>query len=354
MAKEKKIKAFNPNDPVNVNNNIYGLPFNIEESEVILIPVPWDVTVSSRDGTSMAPDAIFKASFQVDLYDDFLEDAWKYGISMDWVSSYWTEKNKKLRKKAEEHIEFLENKDSAKISLRKLKHIRSIRNEINNESKNLNKWLKELATSYLNKNKIVGAIGGDHSSSFGLIEAIADKYYDFGVLQIDAHNDLRKSYEGFAYSHASAMYNVSKIPQVSKIIQLGIRDYCEEELKYCTEQHNKITVFYDKQVKSQLFEGKPWSLIAQDIINTLPDNVYISFDIDGLDPKLCPNTGTPVPGGLQLEQVFYLFEKIYEAKKKIIGFDLCEVAPGNNGWDANVGARILYKLSNLAIKSKFF
>ena len=100
-----------------------------------------------------------------------------------------------------------------------------------------------------------------------------------------------------------------------------------------------------------MFEGKKWDQLCKEIVDLLPNNIYVSFDIDGLDPKLCPNTGTPVPGGLEFDQVNYLFEKICESGKKIIGFDLCEVAPGKDNWDADVGARILYKLCGFSAKS---
>ena len=352
MSKEKKIKSFNPNDLANINNNIFGLPFNIEESEVILIPVPWNVTVSYKDGAAKAPEAIFKASFQVDLYDAYVEDAWKYGISMDPVPTYWFELNKNLRKKAEEHIKFLETRDSEKPSLKHIKRIRAIRNEINNECKNLNKWVREQAIAYLNKNKIVGVVGGDHSSSFGLLQALSEKHKDFGVLQIDAHSDTRKAFEGFAYSHASAMYNASRLQQISKIVQVGVRDYCEEEVNFIKDPTNRVITFFDRDIQHQLFSGRLWKDIVNDIISKLPDLVYVSFDIDGLDPKLCSHTGTPVPGGFNLEQMLYLFEKLIESGRKIIGFDLCEVVPSPNEWDENVGARVIYKLSNIASKSK--
>lgn len=352
MSKEKKIKSFNPNDLTNINNNIFGLPFNIEESEVILIPVPWDVTVSYKDGSSKAPEAIFKASFQVDLYDAYVADAWKLGISMDPVPTYWQELNKNLRKKAEDHIKYLETRDTEKPTFKQIKKIRAIRNEINLECKNLNKWVREQAIAYLNKNKIVGIVGGDHSSSLGLLMALAERHKEFAVLQIDAHADLRKAYQGFAYSHASAMYNVSKIPQISKIVQIGIRDYCEEELTYINSPTNRITTFFDREIKHQMYCGKQWKDIANEIISTLPELVYLSFDIDGLDPKLCPNTGTPVPGGFDVEQLLFLFEKMIEKGKKIIGFDLCEVVPSTNEWDENVGARVIYKVSNIAALSK--
>jgi len=168
----------------------------------------------------------------------------------------------------------------------------------------------------------------------------------FAVLQIDAHADLRHAYEGFTYSHASIMYNVLKSPAVGRLIQLGIRDLCEEETKVMQRAMGRVVTFYDEDIKSSLYKGKNWDSICDEVVRQLPSLVYISFDIDGLDPKLCPNTGTPVAGGFEFQQIIYLLKKIVTSGKKIIGFDLNEVAPGNDDWDANVGARLLYQLCN--------
>jgi len=196
----------------------------------------------------------------------------------------------------------------------------------------------------------VGLLGGDHSTPFGYIKAIAERYPDFGILQIDAHCDLRDAYEGFVYSHASIMFNVLKeIDSVKKIVQVGIRDFCDEELDFIQKSDGKIVTFFDKVIKERQYEGETWKSIVDDIVAQLPENIFISFDIDGMDPKLCPHTGTPVPGGFETEQVFYLLKKVKEAGKKIIGFDLNEVGVSNNEWDENVGSRILYKLCSLII-----
>jgi agmatinase len=158
------------------------------------------------------------------------------------------------------------------------------------------------------------------------------------------------AYEGFEFSHASIMFNALKIPQVSQLVQVGIRDYCEDERKL-SESDSRITTFYDADIKHQQYEGKTWKDICNDIIATLPTNIYLSIDIDGLDPKLCPNTGTPVPGGFEFEQIVYLIQKLVESKRQIIGFDINEVSPGEDEWDANVGARLLYKISNMCLVS---
>jgi agmatinase len=196
----------------------------------------------------------------------------------------------------------------------------------------------------MGKNKLVGLVGGDHSVPLGYLEALGEKHNNFGILQIDAHHDLRKSYEGFHFSHASIFFNALKINSVSKLVQVGIRDYCDEEVEIVQNEPGRITVFYDQQIKENQFNGLTWKEQCDSIIQELPDEVYISFDIDGLDPKLCPGTGTPVPGGLDFFEINFLLKKLVESGRKIIGFDVCEV--GQHVWDANVGARILYKLCN--------
>jgi agmatinase len=202
----------------------------------------------------------------------------------------------------------------------------------------------------LNQNKLVALLGGDHSTPLGLMQALSEKYSSFGILHIDAHADLREAYEGFEFSHASIMYNAIKLPQVTRLVQVGIRDYCVAE-NQLIKSDARITTFFDREIKQSQFEGVTWSVTCDKIIEALPERVYLSFDIDGLDPKLCPHTGTPVPGGLEFEQSIYLIEKLVHSGRTIIGFDLNEVAPGNDEWDANVGARLLYRLSNLCLVS---
>ncbi len=169
-------------------------------------------------------------------------------------------------------------------------------------------------------------------------------------MQIDAHCDLREAYEGFVYSHASIMYNALKeIPELQKLVQIGIRDYSEGEWEFIQKNNDRIKTYFDRDIKIRQYEGETFKQITDEIIEQLPDKVYISFDIDGLDPKLAPNTGTPVQGGFETEQVFYIFNKLRKSGKQIIGFDLNEVSTSENCWDANVGARILFKMCNLLI-----
>ncbi|MBI3502534.1 MAG: agmatinase family protein [Bacteroidetes bacterium] len=345
MNKIEKIKSFDPNSPADVNSGIFGLPFTVDEAEIILIPVPWDVTVSYSDGTSKGPQAILDASAQVDLFDPLVKDSWKIGVAIEEISKKISAKNSALRKIASKYIGNIEKGVSTETSAMK-----KICAEVNKGCEELKSWVKESAKKYLQKNKIVGLVGGDHSTPLGFMEALVEKN-EFGILQIDAHCDLRKAYEGFEYSHASIMYNVLKIPQIKKLVQVGIRDWCEEENNLINSSNGRVKTFFDYRMKNEIYEGKIWKNICEEIVSELPEKVYLSFDIDGLDPKLCPNTGTPVPGGLEFEQAVYLITEVVKSGKKIIGFDLNEVAPGKDEWNGNVGARMLFKMCNLTAVS---
>ncbi len=347
MSKQEKIKNFDPNNLGDKNANIYGLPFTTDEAEVVIIPVPWEVTVSYAAGTAKGPEAIFDASFQVDLFDPYIKDAWKIGLAMDKIPTALAQKSSSLRIKAERYIHMLEEGNSPE----KNTNMRKFKTEVNAGSKEMNAWVKERVLHFINKKKIVALLGGDHSTPYGMMQALAEKHNSFGILQIDAHADLRDAYEGFEFSHASIMFNALKIKQVSKLVQVGIRDYCEAEVDVVNKSKGRVVSFYDRDIKHQQYEGKSWAKICDDIIKQLPDKIYLSFDIDGLDPKLCPNTGTPVAGGFETEQIIFLVQKIVESKKTIIAFDINEVSPGKDEWDANVGARMLYRIANLVAKS---
>ncbi|MDX1903704.1 MAG: agmatinase family protein, partial [Thermonemataceae bacterium] len=274
--------------------------------------------------------------------------AWHLGVAMLPFPDKWFELNETLREEAETYIEWLED-GKPEEAHKEVPYLQEIPEVVNKEAQKLNDWVRETALHLLNKGKMVALLGGDHSTPLGLIQALATKYDNFAILQIDAHADLREAYEGFEFSHASIMYNALKIPQMSKLVQIGIRDYCQAEAELIADNPHRITTFFDQSIKEKQYQGATWDNICDEIIAQIPDNVYISFDIDGLDPKLCPHTGTPVAGGFEFFEIAYLLKKIVLAGKKIIAFDLVEVACGeveNEEWDANVAARMLFKLCN--------
>lgn len=342
------LSKFDPNSPGLLSNNIFGLPFSEEEARLVLLPVPWEVTVSYMYGTARGPEHIFKASLQVDLYDADVKEGWKQGFYMQESDRQLLLRSDYLRKEAELYLKFLSEGGDVSDN----EFLRRSLEDVNKGTEKMNEWVYTQTSALLQQGKLVGLVGGDHSTPLGYFKAIGEHKGDYGILQIDAHCDLRNSYEGFKYSHASIMYNaLNEVPQLTKLVQVGVRDYCEEELEYIRNSNGRVETFFDQQIKERQFEGETWKSICDNIIEKLPEQVYISFDIDGLDPKLCPHTGTPVAGGLEGPQVFYLFRRVLESGRRLIGFDLSEVSAGHDEWDANVGARMLFKLCNLMVKS---
>ncbi len=336
-------------DPISTppsESGLFGLNSSAADAALHLIPVPWEVTTSYGRGTSNGPAAILRASRQVDLFDLELGEAWRAGYFMHEIPETWSDRNRLLKEKAQELLEFSENSETSESSETMLA-------EINQASAELNNWVEELASKSLALGKIVGVIGGDHSAPFGLIRAIHKKFQgEFGILHIDAHADLRNAYQGYDHSHASIMHNVIEQIPPKVLVQVGIRDFCREEYDYSEARRSKkdvgrIVTHYDRNLKKRLFAGESFDAIVQSIISDLPQNVYISFDIDGLDPALCPSTGTPVPGGFSFDQAASIISALATSGKRIVGFDLNEVSepePGESEWDANVGARLLFKL----------
>ncbi len=345
MSRAEKITGFDPNSPADPASSLFGLPFDTSEAEVVVVPVPWDVTVSYKDGASRGPDAILAASAQVDLYDPSVPEAWKIGLAMDEISAEVRDAAARLREDAKSYIDAI----TTGVDPLSVAATEGIRDAVNAGSRWLNAWVETRCRHWLDQGKLVALLGGDHSTPFGLLKALAAAHESFGILQIDAHADLRDAYEGFTHSHASIMRNALRLPQVSHLVQVGIRDYCQEEADVIAGEPARIATFFERDLKHAQFAGATWAQQVHNIIERLPHRVYVSFDIDGLDPKLCPNTGTPVAGGLEFEQAVYLIERVARSGRTIIGCDLNEVAPGpgDSEWDANVGARLLFRMCNL-------
>jgi agmatinase len=341
--------SFDPNGVGIANGNIFGFPVTEQAAEIVIIPVPWDATASYGKGTSDGPQAILNASTQLDFYHPQLENAFETKVFMSPISEEWKAINTRLCIEAVEYIHFLEQGGT----LEEAPAFQQVVAEIAEAQDALRENLRARATALMNEGKMVAVLGGEHSTPLGLIQAIDDRGEAFGVLQIDAHADLRDAYEGFEQSHASIMFNVLKhCKNVEKLVQVGIRDVAQSEVDLIQQHEGRVNTFFDWDLKNAQFEGETWQEQVGKIIAELPQKVYISFDIDGLFPELCPNTGTPVVGGFNLQEISYLIFKVVESGRKIVGFDLNEVAPGNDGdWDANVGARALWNLVCAAKKS---
>lgn len=331
--------SFNPNDIGVANGNFCGLPVTQDEAELVIIPIPWDATASYGRGTSEGPDAILEASLQLDLYHHHYEKVYEKKVYMEPIDHHIKTKSEDFGKRTTEYIDFLSNggllEDSEKYQ--------ELLNEVTSYQKQIQADIYTKTKKYLAQGKKVALLGGEHSTPLGLIQAYAEEYENFGILQIDAHADLRDAYEGFEQSHASIMFNALKFEGLTKLVQVGIRDLCEDEVEII-KTNNRVKTYFDWDLKADQYKGANWHQQCVDIIQKLPENVYISFDIDGLIPALCPNTGTPVPGGLQYEQAVYLLQLLSQSGRKIVGFDLNEVAPGEDVINEIVGARMLMEL----------
>ena len=344
-----EMKDFDPDGTGLDNGNYFGLPCTAEESRLVLLSVPWDVTASYGGGAAFGPDAIIGASSQLDLYDGFHPGGWREGIGTVGIDYSIQERSIFLRGDAQKVMSHLESGGSTGDEYVKRKIAR-----INEGSRWLNDRVYGEASSWLDRGRLVGLVGGDHSTPLGFVRALAEREGALGVLHVDAHRDLRAGYEGFDYSHASIMYNVLKeVPGVERLVQVAVRDFCDGE-EALAGSDSRVVSFDDYLLARNRFGGMTWREQCARIAESLPAKVYVSFDIDGLSPELCPHTGTPVAGGLSFHEAVFLLDAVVASGRRIVGFDLCEVAPApdhENEWDANVGARVLYKLCNFTLKS---
>lgn len=337
---------FDPDAPGGASSGIYGLPFTAEEAGVVVIPVPFEATTSYGGGTSGGPAAVLDASRQVDLFDHDTGKPYEAGIAMIPIDEQIIRWNEEARALAAPVIE-------AGGETRGDPQLEEARRRVNEISDGLNALIERTASEWLDRDRFVAVLGGDHSVPYGSILAHARRYPGMGILHLDAHADLRDSYEGFTHSHASIFHNVmTRIDQVGRLVQVGVRDLGARERAMIDQSSGRIRTFYDADVVARLDDGEPFARIADAIVAELPEQVYLSWDIDGLDPTLCPGTGTPVPGGLSWNQAVSLLRAVVRSGRTVVGLDLCEVSPGQTEWDANVGARLLYKMIGFALMSR--
>lgn len=339
---------FDPNAASDPKSGVFGLPYSVKEAKLVYLPVPWEVTTSYGGGTSRGPHAIKQASQQVDLYDLELGNFWQAGLAMAPESRdvrRWNTEGKRAAAPIIKAGGRIAKNAKLKASLKKA-------NELGAK---LNQWVYQETKKLFAAGKIPAIVGGDHAVPFGAFQAAAEHCGEFGILHFDAHSDTRKAYEGFEWSHASIMFNaLHRIPPLKKLVQVGIRDFCQEEHDYVKTQGERAAVFFDERMTARKYAGEPWARICDEIVAGLPRKVWVSFDIDGLDPQFCPHTGTPVPGGLHFQEALAVIKALVKSGRVIIGFDLNEVAPGPQGdeWDGNVGARLLYKLTGWCLRSQ--
>ncbi len=347
--------SFDPDAAAVEGAGVFGLPDEPESARVHILPVPFDATTSYRKGTADGPEAILAASRQVELYDPSFGRPWKHGL-------HWIEADARVYTWNEDAGEAAdpiiaaggEIAGNAKLE-KKLARVNAIGAE-------LNSYVESEVARLLDAERFPVLVGGDHSVPFGAIAACARKHGKIGLLHFDAHADLREAYEGFTWSHASIMFNVVKlIPGVTKLVQVGIRDFGEREHELIRNSKGRIHTLFDADWQRAKQEGGNLRELARKTLSELPQKLYLSFDIDGLEPALCPNTGTPVPGGLSWSEALLWLEELAQCGKQVVGLDLNEVNPGEpdfrggdeeDSWDAIVGARLLYRLIGAALPSR--
>ncbi len=336
---------FDPDAAARADSGIYGLPHTPDEARVVVLPVPFAATTSYGGGAQEGPGALLDASRQVDLFDLETGRPYAAGIAMLPESEVIRALDHEARALAETVIAVGGDIGDDPTLAAALARVNALCDQVNED-------VYETTRALLAKGKLVALVGGDHAVPFGCIRAHAERYPGLGVLHLDAHADLRTAYEGFTWSHASIMANVvDRIPGVARLVQVGIRDFSNEEHAKITQSDGRIATFFDAAMAARRFAGATWKELVDEIVAALPRDVYLSFDIDGLDPTLCPHTGTPVPGGLSFHEAAYLVGAVARSGRRIVGMDLVEVVPGPEGdeWDGNVAARLLYKMIGHAL-----
>lgn len=277
---------------------------NLENSKIVIIQAPYEHTVSYGGGAAQGPQGIIDSSAYVEFYDDEFDNELCFDKGIATL----------------EPLNFDGIYDQDALDL-----------------------IYDQAKSLLNSNKFVVTLGGEHTISTAPIKAHFEKYPNMSILHFDAHSDLRDSYQGSIYSHASFMARVSDFFPTNKITQVGIRAQCIEEARFIKEKG--VNTFYASAIRRGL-HGDNWQ---QAVVDTLTEQVYVSFDVDYFDPSIMPSTGTPEPDGFMYNETLDLFRKLVKSGKKIIGFDIVELSPvkGVNYPDITA-SRLLYKMLNYA------
>jgi len=253
-----------------------------DNSQIVVLPVPYEHTTSYGQGTSLGPEAIIAASHYVEFYDEEFNSQLCFDKGI--ATLYPIEFNGKYDKEALDLIE-------------------------------------QTVDQLLADGKFVVTLGGEHTISTAPIKSHFKKYPNMSILHFDAHSDLRENYEDNPYSHASFMHRVVEFFGTNNITQVGIRAQCIEEADFIKQ--NNINTFYAWQIRRKIW-GDNWQKAVAD---TLSENVYVTFDVDCFDPSLMPSTGTPEPNGLFYAEVLDIFYEMQKQNKKIIGFDVVELAP---------------------------
>ena len=279
-----------------------------DNSEIVIISAPYEHTTSYGGGTKAGPEAILSASAYVEFYDDEFERELCFDKGIAALLP----------------IDFGDSVDVEALNI-----------------------LGKTVADVINDGKFAVTLGGEHTISTAPIKAHFEKYPGMSVLHFDAHSDLRDEYEGSKYSHASFMARVTEFFPTGKVTQVGIRAQCKEEAEFI--KSNNINTFYASAIRRGVY-GNDWQ---QKVVDTLTEEVYVTFDVDYFDPAIMPATGTPEPDGFLYSETLDIFRRLNAAGKEIIGFDVVELAPIEGLEHPNLTtARLVYKLLNFAFYNR--
>ena len=316
-----------------------------------VFPAPFDATASYRKGAARGPQAIRRASHQIDLYDLATGRPYERGI---WMA----EDDGRIAALNEEATPLADRVIAAGGRVGGDAELEAARARVDALGAEVNALVRAATESALERGRLPALVGGDHATPFGAIAACAARHPGLGVLHFDAHADLRVAYEGFTWSHASILHNVvERLDGVARVVQVGLRDLCEEEHDAIRGSGGRVRAVFDRDWARARLEGRDLRALVRAELEHLPDEVYVTFDVDGLDPALCPNTGTPVPGGLTWNEAGLWLDELAAAGRRVVGLDVNEVNPGatpasEDSWDAMVGARLLYRLIATALATR--
>ena len=283
--------GLDPDAATGPETGLFGLGLAPERARFLALPVPYQATVSSRGGTIDGPRALVDASCQLDLYDFALGEPWRHGFAALEESCAVRELSGKV----------------AGLVARMRAGDASVREEVDHAGDRLAEWLADAVDRMLEGGWFPIVLGGEHGVSRGAFAAAARRHPGLGILQIDAHADLRHAFEGLRSSHASVMRRALELDGVSRLVQVGLRDVGREEVRVI-ETEERVVAFPDHRLAASRLEGRGFSVVAESIVAALPEKVWISVDVDGLDPSLCPGTGTPVPGGLGWDEINHMID----------------------------------------------
>lgn len=319
-----------------------------DEAKLVVVSVPWSVTSDYGRGAAYAPDAIIDASDKKDIYD-LKRDISHYGsVATADIDYNIQECSGRLGHEAERIALSLEESDT--IGERTHARIERVNVGFGEMQASVYRQVRRIAKS----GKQVAIVGGDQSVAFGAVKALSEHHKGIGVLNIDAHADLKHEGVPYTYSHTTVMRNIAEeLSCVGKIVEVGVRDINHDELAFATA-NDKVEIHFSEELAARRFEGETWGKICDEICESLPPKVYISFDIDALKIEFCHNTNSPVPGGMTFDEVVYLVNRVVATGHTIVGFDITEVVPNlDNVMDANVAARLLGKMIVAALNSVY-